>query len=76
MIKVQNEIGLIRDSVSGAILAENNPEFAAYLNQKAKILAQKKELEQQISQINNLTAEVNELKTLVQNLLERIGGKQ
>jgi hypothetical protein len=62
--RVNGEPGLVRDSVSRAILFTENEQMRAYEKRK-------KHIEMQNDEINNLKQEVAELKTLIHRFIER-----
>ena len=64
--KVRENPGLVRNSFSRAILNTDNEALSAYKAQK------KKEMKV-TTEINNIKQDINELKTLMQRILEKIG---
>lgn len=61
LIKVQERPGIMKDPVSGALLNVDKKAIEAY-REKKKIL---NEARQQSNEINNLRAEIEELRALV-----------
>jgi len=64
LIPVEGHPGLYRDSTSNAIINTNNKEIEKRRAARAKIAAEKQELEQ-------LKSDVSEIKGLLKQLLER-----
>jgi esterase/lipase len=67
--KVKENPELIRDMDSKAILNTNLTALQAYKKKREK----QQEIQSAVEDINNLRQEVNELKTLMQRLLDKIG---
>jgi hypothetical protein len=67
--KVQENPELIRDMDSKAVLNTNLTALQAYKKKREK----QQEIQSAVEDINNLRQEVNELKTLMQRLLDKIG---
>jgi hypothetical protein len=67
LAKVKNEPGLVRDLKTGAITATPD-ELTKYRTTKARMLKEK----ERDRKIQCLTSEVNDLKALVRELIERI----
>jgi hypothetical protein len=67
--KVKENPELIRDMNSKAVLNTNLTAMQAYKKKREK----QQEIQSAVDDINNLRQEVNELKTLMQRLLDKIG---
>jgi len=67
--KVKENPELIRDMDSKAVLNTNLTALQAYKKKREK----QQEIQSAVEDINNLRQEVNELKTLMQRLLDKIG---
>ena len=67
--KVKENPELIRDMDSKAVLNTNLNALRAYKKKREK----QQEIQSAVEDINNLRQEVNELKTLMQRLLDKIG---
>ena len=67
--KVKENSELIRDMDSKAVLNTNLTALQAYKKKREK----QQEIQSAVDDINNLRQEVNELKTLMQRLLDKIG---
>lgn len=71
IINIKNHPDLVRDMTSGAILNTNQGEYENYLIRRQRKQEQQRILENQEAVINTLRNEVNELKSLVQMLLQK-----
>ena len=71
IINIKNRPDLVRDMTSGAILNTNQGEYENYLIRRQKKQEQQRLLENQEALINTLKNEVDELKSLVQMLLQK-----
>ena len=71
IINIKNRPDLVRDMTSGAILNTNQGEYENYLIRRQKKQEQQRLLEKQEALINTLKNEVDELKSLVQMLLQK-----
>ena len=71
IINIKNRPDLVRDMTSGAILNTNQGEYENYLIRRQRKQEQQRILENQEAVINTLRNEVNELKSLVQMLLQK-----
>ena len=67
--KVKENPELIRDMDSKAVLNTNLTALQAYKKKREK----QQEIQSAVDDINNLRQEVNELKTLMQRILDKIG---
>jgi hypothetical protein len=67
--KVKENPELVRDMNSKAVLNTNLTAMQAYKKKREK----QQEIQSAVDDINNLRQEVNELKTLMQRLLDKIG---
>ena len=70
IINIKNRPDLVRDMTSGVILNTNQGEYENYLIRRQRKQEQQRILENQEAVINTLRNEVNELKSLVQMLLQ------
>lgn len=73
-IKVENEIDLVRDSSSGAIINRNVSEFEAYKKRKLKMQENQDKVRDACREINNLKQELYEIKDLIKKLVGKNGG--
>jgi cell fate (sporulation/competence/biofilm development) regulator YmcA (YheA/YmcA/DUF963 family) len=67
--KVKENPELIRDMESKAVLNTNLTALQAYKKKREK----QQEIQSAVDDINNLRQEVNDLKTLMQRILDKIG---
>jgi uncharacterized protein YlxW (UPF0749 family) len=71
IINIKNRPDLVRDMTSGAILNTNQGEYDNYVIRRQRKQEQQRILENQEALINTLKNEVDELKSLVQMLLQK-----
>ena len=71
IINIKNRPDLVRDMESKAILNTNRGEYENYLIRRQRKQEQQRLLENQEALINTLKNEVDELKSLVQTLLQK-----
>jgi len=64
-LRVENHVGLVRDTNSNAILNTSDKDYDEYIKLKSKALSEKEK-------IANLESEVSELKDMVKLLLEKL----
>lgn len=67
--KVKDSPGLIRDMSNQAVLNTDNAALEAYRRKRNK----QKEIDEVISDINNMKSDIDQIKSLMQRLLEKIG---
>ena len=67
--KVKENPDLVRDLGNQAVLNTNIDALTAYKKRREKA----KEIDQTISDINNLKEEMQDIKTLMQRILDKIG---
>ena len=72
-LKVENEIDLVRDSSSGAIINRNVSEFEAYKKRKLKMQENQDKVRDACREINNLKQELYEIKDLIKKLVGKNG---
>ena len=72
-LKVKNEIDLVRDSSSGAIINRNVSEFEAYKKRKLKMQENQDKVRDACREINNLKQELYEIKDLIKKLVGKDG---
>lgn len=68
-VKVKDNPNLVRDTRSQAVLNSDVDGLAAYKKKREK----QQQMESAANDINNMKQEINELKTLMQRILEKIG---
>lgn len=67
LLKVKEEEKLVRDSVSNAILSTDTNELELYRKRKMK----NREYQDAIDDINNIKSELNEIKYLLTQLVQK-----
>ena len=67
--KVKENPELVRDMDSKAVLNTNVSALQAYKKKREK----QQEIQSAVDDINNMKNEINEIKTLMQRILEKIG---
>ena len=67
--KVKDAPGFVRDMETRAVLHTDGAALQAYKRKREK----QKELNDTISDINNMKNEINDIKVLMQRILEKIG---
>lgn len=70
--KVHDEIGYVKDTVSGAILNINKNEVEAARERKKQRKQQERELESMKETVHNLKNEMSEVKELLNKIAERL----
>jgi len=64
-LKVQGHVGLVRDSISKAIVNTNRSEYESYMNRVRAREQQGDEIRNAIKEINSLKQELLEIKNLL-----------
>lgn len=67
IVNIENHPGLVRDISSGAVLNVNRSEYENYMAQKQQKMSQSGE-------INNIKAELDEIKQMLQILIRERNG--
>lgn len=75
LIKIENEPGLVKDSVSKAIINTDDNSYRAYLRQRSRLKLDKQKMNEYEGQIRDLIDEVMFLKDSVKQLLENMNKK-
>ena len=73
-LKVEGHTGLVRDTLTGAILNTNKTEYENYLRQKEAVekrTLESKQISQHTEEINNIKTELSEIKQMLLLLLDR-----
>lgn len=73
-IQVENERGLVRDASTRAILNRDTAAFERYQAQKQRLQQQKQQEIAQTNEINNIKAELGEIKQMLQILIREQHG--
>ena len=69
IVKIKDNVSLSRDTTSGAIINTNSSLYQKRLNEIEALKNQKAEKKQFDEEFNDLKNDVNEIKTLLKNLL-------
>lgn len=69
LVKVKDAPGLVRDMGTQAVLNTDMSALEAYRRKRNK----QQEIDEVISDINNMKSDIDQIKSLMQRLLEKIG---
>jgi len=75
LVKVQNEINLMKDLGSRAIVNVDVDGYQSYLNQRKKLEMNKNRVDECENQIRTLSHELNEIKCVLKQLVDNINTK-
>lgn len=67
--KVKDAPGLVRDMQTQAVLNTDNNALEAYRRKRNK----QQEMDEVVSDINNMKSDIDQIKSLMQRLLDKIG---
>ena len=70
-LKVESEDSLIRDVDSNAIVNKNQSEFDKFLELSRKKHEEKKKFDNMRSDLDSLKQDMNEIKTLLRNIMDK-----
>ncbi len=70
-LKVEGHQGLIRDTVSNAVINSSTSEYTIYMARHRARNKQSDELRTACKEINNLKAELREIKDLIKKVIEK-----
>ena len=70
-IKVKSDISLVRDIDSNAIISRNDSEFDKFIKLSEKKYAEKKKFDNMRSDLDSLKQDMNEIKTLLKNIMDK-----
>ena len=70
-VKVKSDISLVRDIDSNAIISKNQSEFDKFIKLSEKKYAEKKKLDDMRSDLDSLKQDMNEIKTLLRNIMDK-----
>ena len=70
-IKVKSDVSLVRDVDSNAIISRNQSEFDKFIKLSEKKYAEKKKFDNMRSDLNSLKQDMNEIKTLLRNIMDK-----
>ena len=70
-LKVESEDSLVRDVDSNAIVNQNQSEFDKFLKLSQKKYEEKKKFDDMRSDLDSLKEDMNEIKTLLRNIMDK-----
>ena len=70
-IKVKSDVSLVRDVDSNAIISKNQSEFDKFIKLSEKKYAEKKKFDNMRSDLDSLKQDMNEIKTLLRNIMNK-----
>ena len=70
-IKVETDKSLVRDLNSNAIINQNQSEFDKFIKLSEKKYAEKKKFDNMRSDLDSLKQDMDEIKTLLRNIMDK-----
>ena len=70
-IKVKSDVSLVRDVDSNAIISRNQSEFDKFIKLSEKKYAEKRKFDNMRSDLDSLKQDMNEIKTLLRNIMDK-----
>ena len=70
-VKVKSDVSLVRDVDSNAIISKNQSEFDKFIKLSEKKYAEKKKFDNMRSDLDSLKQDMNEIKTLLRNIMNK-----
>jgi hypothetical protein len=70
-IKVKSDVSLVRDIDSNAIISRNQSEFDKFIKLSEKKYAEKKKFDNMRSDLDSLKQDMDEIKTLLRNIMNK-----
>ena len=70
-VKVKSDVSLVRDVDSNAIISRNQSEFDKFIKLSEKKYAEKKKFDNMRSDLDSLKQDMNEIKTLLKNIMDK-----
>ena len=70
-LKVKSEDSLVRDVDSNAIVNQNQSEFDKFLELSQRKYQEKKKFDDMRSDLDSLKEDMNEIKTLLRNIMDK-----
>ena len=70
-IKVKSDVSLVRDVDSNAIISKNQGEFDKFIKLSEKKYADKKKFDNMRSDLDSLKQDMDEIKTLLRNIMDK-----
>ena len=71
LIKIQNERGLAKDPISGAVISTDAVGYSQYLSRRSTFEHDRKKVQEYEKQVKELCDEISEIKTLLKQLLNK-----
>ena len=70
-IKVKSDVSLVRDIDSNGIISKNQSEFDKFVKLSKKKYEEKKKFDNMRSDLDSLKEDMNEIKTLLRNIMNK-----
>ena len=69
LIPVEDNPGLFRDEVSGAIINKNKSDFDIYVSSRKKMRTKAERIDTLATKVDNLTNDIGDIKSMLQSLV-------
>ena len=69
LIPVEDNPGLFRDEVSGAIINKNKSDFDIYVSSRKKMRTKAERIDTLETKVDNLTNDIGDIKSMLQSLV-------
>ena len=69
LIPVEDNPGLFRDEVSGAIINKNKSDFDIYVSSRKKMRTKAERINDLEAKVDNLTNDIGDIKSMLQSLV-------
>jgi len=69
LIPVEDNPGLFRDEVSGAIINKNRSDFDIYVSSRKKMRSKSERINDLEEKVDNLTNDIGDIKSMLQSLV-------
>jgi len=69
LIPVEDNPGLFRDEVSGAIINKNKSDFDIYVSSRKKMRTKAERINDLETKVDNLTNDIGDIKSMLQSLV-------
>ena len=70
-VKVKSDVSLVRDVNSNAIISKNQSEFDKFIKLSKKKYEEKRKFDDMRSDLDSLKQDMNEIKTLLKNIMDK-----
>ena len=70
-VKVKSDVSLVRDVNSNAIISKNQSEFDKFIKLSKKKYEEKKKFDRMRSDLDSLKEDMEEIKTLLRNIMDK-----